>query len=179
MTYDTKDIMLAIAICGFLYFIMNRAGYQLVDPGLIGVQKPLASLQIPDETPPDMSGYTEKNALNGPQTDFLLVKATNALREKTGLCWQPIETQYATLYTNPETQESLIKTRITFSEVKRYFARDYDVIMQNGEIIYIQTQGEFVDSPGAPLPYNNKDIYHRSVGTSVQMLDNMNNQLKE
>lgn len=168
-------IVLAIALLGLVYMLfVKKGGYRLIDPGLVGLQAPLPDLQIPNETPPDMSGYTEVNALDGPETDKLLIAATNVLREKTKLCWQPIETQYATSFTNPETGEVIIKSRITFSEVNRFFARDYDIATKDGEVVYIQTQSSFFDDPKAPKPYNNKDIYHKSVPSSVKLLNEMN-----
>ena len=170
------DIVLVLAILVLIYVVRSQSttGYKMLDPGLVGLQSPLPPLQIPDESPPDMSTYTEKDALNWKQTEDLLTQATLVLREKTKLCWEPIETQYATLYTDPDTGSSLVKSRITFSEVKRFFARDYDVITQDGKVIYIQTESKLFDDPDAPKPYNSQDVYHDSVGTSVSLLNKLN-----
>ena len=176
MKCNPGDIVVVLVILVLIYMVGGQmtAGYKTLDPGLVGLQAPLPPLQIPDENPPDMSSYTQKNALNWKQTEDLLTQATLVLREKTKLCWEPIETQYATLYTDPETGSSLVKSRITFSEVKRFFARDYDVITQDGQVIYIQTEANLFDDPNAPKPYNPQDVYHKSVGTSVELLNKLN-----
>ena len=175
MSTSPGDIVMGVALLGLTYMLFVKSGgYKLIDPGLVGVEPPLPDLQIEGETPSDMSGYTEVNALNGPETDKLLIAATRVLREKTKLCWQPIATQYATSYTNPTTDETIIKSRITFSEVNRFFARDYDIATKDGEVVYIQTQSGFFDDPKAPQPYNRKDIYHKSVPSSIVLLNEMN-----
>ena len=172
MSSSPGDIIMAFAVISLAYVLCVKSGGY--DPGLVGIEPPLPELQIPDETPPDLSGYTDINALNGPETDKLLISATRVLRDKTKLCWQPVETQYATSYTNPTTGEIIIKSRITFSEVTRFFARDYDIATKDGEVVYIQTQSSFFDDPQAPQPYNNKDIYHKSVPSSIALLNGMN-----
>ena len=145
-----------------------------VDPGLVGVQKNTGDLQIPGETIPDMDNYIDVSALNGIESDALLIAATRTLRDKTNIRWEPIETQYATRYTNPSTRESIVWSRITFSAVKKFFARDYTVAMKDGEIIYIQTQSKFSDDPTAPKPYNKNENYNKPVESSIDLLNQLN-----
>jgi len=171
MTNYTIPILVLTVLC---ILCCKSAGYTLIDPGLVGLQKPLPPLQIPNETAPDMTGYTDVDALNGPETDKLLVGATTVLREKTGLRWQPIATQYATKYTDPSTGENIIKSRITFSETTRFFARDYDIASKDGEIVYIQTESKFFDDPAAPKPYSSTVVYHKATPSSVELLKEFN-----
>lgn len=175
MTYSNREGLTTFLGLGLLAWVAykSRAKYN-IDPGLVGVQKNTPDLQIPDETVPDMENYTDVNALNGIETDVLLNAATKTLREKTNICWDPIETQYATRYTNPNTQESIIWSRITFSAVTRFFVRDYTVAMKDGEIIYIQTQSKFSDDPTAPQPYNRNENYNKPVESSINLLNQLN-----
>ena len=175
MANKTSEIvtsLLGLAIIGWLAYTRN-ANYN-VDPGLVGVQKDITNLQIPGEEVPDMADYTDINALNGSEADALLIAATRVLRDKTNMCWDPIETQYATKYTNPANGESITWSRITFSAVKNFFARDYTVAMKDGVIIYIQTQSKFGDDPTAPKPYNRNENYNKPVESSVDLLNQLN-----
>ena len=169
---DRLTTILGLGLIAWLTY-KTTAKYN-VDPGLVGVQKSTADLQIPGETIPDMENYTDVSALNGVESDALLIAATQTLRDKTNMCWDPIETQYATRYTNPSTRESIVWSRITFSAVKKFFARDYTVAMKDGEIIYIQTQSKFSDDPTAPKPYNKNENYNKPVESSIDLLNQLN-----
>ena len=71
MSSSPGDIIMAFAVISLAYVLCVKSGGY--DPGLVGIEPPLPELQIPDETPPDLSGYTDINALNGPETDKLLI----------------------------------------------------------------------------------------------------------
>jgi hypothetical protein len=175
MTYRDNEVLTTFLGLGLIAWVAykTRANYN-VDPGLVGVQKNTTDLQISGETVPDMDNYTDVSALNGVESDALIVASTQMLRTKTNMCWDPIETQYATRYTNPTTGESIIWSRITFSAVKKFFARDYTIAMKDGVVIYIQTQSKFSDDPNAPKPYNRNENYNKPVENSVDLLNQMN-----
>lgn len=171
---DGFTTLVGILIIGWIAF-RSRSTYN-IDPGLVKPQMKESDLQISDQQVPDMQGYTEKSELTGQEADVLLTKATQILREKTKMCWEPIETQYATRYSRPNSTDSIVWSRITFTATKQFFARDYTVAMKDDEIIYIQTESEFSSDPHAPRPYDKDENTNQTIQTSIELLNQLAHQ---